>query len=103
MDTCICMAELLCCVPETATTLLIGYTPIWNKKLKKKKVMPALISKLRLYALIVYSFLYVKKILRANKNRGWGKDDGNPFTSEIRVYIVRDTADTKCLLSNMSQ
>ena len=24
MDTCICMAELLCCAPETA--LLIGYT-----------------------------------------------------------------------------
>ena len=28
MDTCICMAESLCCAPETITTLLIGYTPI---------------------------------------------------------------------------
>ena len=28
MDTCICMAESLCCPPETITTLLIGYTPI---------------------------------------------------------------------------
>ena len=28
MDTCICMAESLCCTPETITTLLIGYTPI---------------------------------------------------------------------------
>ena len=28
MDTCICMAELLCCAPETITTLLISYTPI---------------------------------------------------------------------------
>ena len=27
-DTCICMAESFCCVPETITTLLIGYTPI---------------------------------------------------------------------------
>ena len=35
MDTCICMAESLCCSPETLTTLLIGYTPIQNKKLKK--------------------------------------------------------------------
>ena len=37
MDTCICMAESLHCSPETITTLLIGYSPIQNKKLKKKK------------------------------------------------------------------
>ena len=34
MDTCICMAESLHCSPESITTLLIGYTPIQNKKLK---------------------------------------------------------------------
>ena len=28
MDTCICMAESLCCPPETITALLIGYVPI---------------------------------------------------------------------------
>ena len=28
MDTGLCMAESLCCVPETIPTLLIGYTPI---------------------------------------------------------------------------
>ena len=28
MDTCMCMAESLCCPPETITTLLIGYMPI---------------------------------------------------------------------------
>jgi len=27
MDTCICTAESLCCVPETITILLIIYTP----------------------------------------------------------------------------
>ena len=32
MDTCICMAESLCCSPETTTTLLIDYTSIQNKK-----------------------------------------------------------------------
>ena len=32
MDTCICVAES----PETITTLLIGYTPIQNKKFKRK-------------------------------------------------------------------
>ena len=30
MDTCICVTESLCCLPET--TLLIGYTPVQNKK-----------------------------------------------------------------------
>ena len=28
MDTCICMAESLCCLSETITTWLIGYTPL---------------------------------------------------------------------------
>ena len=37
MDTCMCMAESLCCSPETIPTLLIGYIPIQNKKLQKKK------------------------------------------------------------------
>ena len=35
MDTCICMAESLCCPPETIRWL-IGSTPTQNKKLKKK-------------------------------------------------------------------
>ena len=37
MDTCICMAESLHCLTETIATLLIGYAPIQNKKLKRKK------------------------------------------------------------------
>ena len=37
MDTCVCMAESLCCPRETITTLLIGYTPIQNKSLKKQQ------------------------------------------------------------------
>ena len=38
MDTRTCMAESLCCPPETITTLLISYTPMKNKKffLKEK-------------------------------------------------------------------
>ena len=32
MDARICMAESLCCSPETITTLLIGHSPIQNKK-----------------------------------------------------------------------
>ena len=34
MDIYVCMAESPCCPPETITALLIGYTPIQNKKLK---------------------------------------------------------------------
>ena len=36
MDTCVCMAESLCCQPKTITALLISCTPIQNKELKKK-------------------------------------------------------------------
>ena len=35
MDTCVCMTESLLLSPETITTLLISYTPIQNKMLKK--------------------------------------------------------------------
>ena len=34
-DTRMCMAESLRCSPETVTTLVIGYTPIQNKKFEK--------------------------------------------------------------------
>ena len=37
MDICMSMAESFCCLPETITTLLISYTPMLNKMLKKKR------------------------------------------------------------------
>ena len=37
MYTCTCKAESLYCSPETIKILLIGYTPIENKKFKEKK------------------------------------------------------------------
>ena len=37
MDTCVQMAESLCCPSETITTLLISYTPIQSKKFKRKQ------------------------------------------------------------------
>ena len=36
MDTCVCITESLCCLPETITTLLIGYTLTQIKILKNK-------------------------------------------------------------------
>ena len=37
MDSGICIAESLHRSPETITIMLIGYTPIQNKKFKKKR------------------------------------------------------------------
>ena len=37
IGTCVCMAESLCCSPDTTTTLLIGYTPMQNKMFKFEK------------------------------------------------------------------
>ena len=37
MDMCIITAESLDYSPQTITTLLIGYTSVQNKKLKKRK------------------------------------------------------------------
>ena len=46
MDTCICIVESLPCSPQTITTLFIGYTPIQNKKFKKKERKKKTSSKL---------------------------------------------------------
>ena len=43
-DTCVCRAESLCCPPETITTLLMGYTPIWNKKFNNNINSPSVVS-----------------------------------------------------------
>ena len=48
MNTCICMAESLSSSSETIKTLLIGYTPIQNKKLKQ----------LTLYGILRYSSFF---------------------------------------------
>ena len=42
MDTCICTADYLCCLPETIKPLLISYTIIENQKLKpyQKVLLP---------------------------------------------------------------
>ena len=37
-DACMCVAKSTCCIPEAFTTLLTSYTPLQNKKFKKKKI-----------------------------------------------------------------
>ena len=39
MDTRLCVAEFLCCSPETITVLLIGYIPTQKEKKKKEPVL----------------------------------------------------------------
>ena len=58
MDTCICMAEPLCCSPETITTLLISYTPVQNKKVKKKKRLGQILS----YSTLIFYFIIINKL-----------------------------------------
>ena len=41
MDTCACMAEPLCCPPETITSLLIGYSPIGSFSKNKSVILSA--------------------------------------------------------------
>ena len=64
MDTCIWMAELLYCSPETVTILLIRYTPIQNKKLKKEseKITPKTKEDIcKLYIYIWFDIILVFK------------------------------------------
>ena len=78
MDTCMCMAECLCCPSETITILLIGYTPIQKKKFRKKSslLLPFLLS-LPLCLTPSSSFIYlfiikkppnIKNIINVEKN-----------------------------------
>ena len=50
MDTCVCTAESLCCSPKTIATLLTGYTPIQNKKLKNKYTLKKKANRNRVFA-----------------------------------------------------
>ena len=80
MDTCICIctAESLHCLPETTTTLLIGYTPVQIKHLKlgeensqfetMKKKIQNLLSYVRNRGFMLLSVLTVTQILLCPEN-----------------------------------
>ena len=63
MDTCVRMTESLCCSPETNTTLLIGYTPIQNKKYIYKNLYNSIIGNSpileSLYQLKIHHKIYI--------------------------------------------
>ena len=60
-DTCICMAEPLCCPPETIITLLISYASIQNKKFYKSMLFWFIGY---LFILFIIYFYEQKSILR---------------------------------------
>ena len=61
MVTCICVAESLLWLPEVSTAVLIGYTPIRNKKLKKvhHNQIPETYRKILISSLIDMQYLLV--------------------------------------------
>ena len=60
MDTCIYMIESLRCLPETITTLLIGYTPIRDEKLKQILVLSNIPTEvIKSHRACVHEYLYV--------------------------------------------
>ena len=67
MDTCICTAKPFCCSPKTITILLISYTPMQDKKLKKKKKnsskMSFLISLPKWYYILEFPYVFFCSIL----------------------------------------
>ena len=72
MDTCVCMTESLCYLPANITTLLISYTPVRNKKLRKSM------------ATIENGFL---KVPLWYSNRIHAGSEGNPLQWEIPLGI----------------
>ena len=64
MNTYICIAESLCSLPETITTLLTGYTPIQNKKYKYKTNKQA--KHLFAILLLIYLFYYREGVSAKN-------------------------------------
>ena len=46
------------CLPKTTTTLLIGYTPIQNKKVKKKKRLGQILS----YSTLIFYFIIINEL-----------------------------------------
>ena len=59
-DTCVCLAESLCCSPETITALLTGYIPIQNKKAKKKNQLKRFQKVQNIY--YRYSYLFIQAL-----------------------------------------
>ena len=69
MDSCICMNESLSCSPETIRTLLIGYSLIQNKNLKKIQTVLQryLLLIIKIYILIQSYEAHYYGALKANK------------------------------------
>ena len=96
MDTCICMAESLHYSPETITILLIDYTPIQNKKLKKTQLSAVQsMKKNRVYILCSESIHLVQLLQKSTL----GKKNvtfKEVYTRQIHMYIHTHLHKCKC-------
>ena len=76
--TCISVAESFRCPPETITTLLVGYTPTWTKKLRKM-ILPEYVK--YIWGDCRTCFLYLKigvtwACWNHNENGPWERERG---------------------------
>ena len=77
MEIYVCVAQSLYCSPETITILLIDYTPIQNKILKKIKINK-LILKINTQKSIAFLYINTEKSERDIK-------ESIPFTTETKI------------------
>ena len=69
VDTCMCMAESFDGLRETVTTLLTGYTPVQNKKLKKNESMHKEDVCVSVCVYIIYIYTELNGILLSHRKR----------------------------------
>ena len=87
IDTCICMAESLHCSPEITTTLLIGYTPIQNKKFKKS---PLTLETQTASSLCVYRHVYsaASSSTADTQRDAWSRNKGSEQPVLLHRHIL---------------
>ena len=97
MDTCIYMAESLCCSPDTITTLLIRYTPIKTLLVLKRK---------RMSSTLVY--LYTGKNIVCDQSTFFNiylldLDDFTSIKQKILIHHLSEFREKKCHITISSK
>ena len=96
MDTCICIAESLCCSPDTITTLLIRYTPIKMLLVLKKRMSSTLV------------YLYTGKNIVCDQSTFFniyllGLDDFTSIKQKILIHQLSECREKNCHITRSSK